>query len=216
MVSDPKIVQYVEELDLLIIRDGEKLYHIDGNVIAGMFKAYMEGHGIDYDICEGCECAKPETACESCQNQNTCKDAPIPSNYDCLGYKPEEGADDLISKQALLYALDDTELTDDGGVDINDLEDLIKRMPTIEAVPFEDYQSMEQTVHKLTQALAEAELKHGRWITVSDGYGNGVATASICECSLCKDTIWVYKNDKRKWKFCPNCGAKMDGGENEL
>lgn len=56
----------------------------------------------------------------------------------------------------------------------------------------------------------EAEPKHGRWITVSDGYGNGVATASICECSLCKDTIWVYKNDKRKWKFCPNCGAKMD------
>ncbi len=52
--------------------------------------------------------------------------------------------------------------------------------------------------------------KHGRWITVSDGYGNGVATASICECSLCKDTIWVYKNDKRKWKFCPNCGARMD------
>ena len=57
----------------------------------------------------------------------------------------------------------------------------------------------------------EAEpTKHGRWITVSDGYGNGVATASICECSLCKDTIWVYKNDKRKWKFCPNCGARMD------
>lgn len=51
--------------------------------------------------------------------------------------------------------------------------------------------------------------KHGRWVTVSDGYGNGVATASICECSLCKDTIWVYKNDKRKWKFCPNCGADM-------
>lgn len=57
----------------------------------------------------------------------------------------------------------------------------------------------------------EAEpVKHGRWITVSDGYGNGVAMASICECSLCKDTIWVYKNDERKWKYCPNCGAKMD------
>ena len=40
---------------------------------------------------------------------------------------------DLISKQALLYALDDTALTDDGGVDINELEDLIKRMPIIEA-----------------------------------------------------------------------------------
>ena len=60
------------------------------------------------------------------------------------------------------------------------------------------------------EAAPTIESKHGRWITVSDGYGNGVATASICECSLCKDTIWVYKNDKRKWNYCPNCGAKMD------
>lgn len=60
------------------------------------------------------------------------------------------------------------------------------------------------------QPIEAEPTKHGRWITVSDGYGNGVATASICECSLCKDTIWVYKNDKRKWRFCPNCGAKMD------
>ena len=66
--------------------------------------------------------------------------------------------------------------------------------------------------HALSWAInaMNTEPKHGRWITVSDGYGNGVATASICECSLCKDTIWVYKNDKRKWKYCPNCGAKMD------
>ena len=34
---------------------------------------------------------------------------------------------------------------------------IIDNAPTIEAVPLEDYRSMEQTVHKLTQALAEAE-----------------------------------------------------------
>ena len=53
-------------------------------------------------------------------------------------------------------------------------------------------------------------VRHGRWITVSDGYGNGLATARICECSLCKDTIWVYKDGKREWHYCPNCGARMD------
>lgn len=37
---------------------------------------------------------------------------------------------------------------------------VIRQMPTIEAVPLEDYRSMEQTVYKLTQALAEAEPKH--------------------------------------------------------
>lgn len=103
MVSDPKIVQYVEELDLLIIRDGGKLYHITGDVIAGMWKAYAEGHGIDYDICEGCEYAIPETtevpACESCQNQKTCKDAPIPPRYNCLGYKPVEEKDPYRADQ---------------------------------------------------------------------------------------------------------------------
>lgn len=50
----------------------------------------------------------------------------------------------------------------------------------------------------------------GRWIVVSDGYGNGEATACICECSECKDTIWVYKKSDRKWKYCPNCGARME------
>lgn len=59
-----------------------------------------------------------------------------------------------------------------------------------------------------------APVKHGRWIVVSDGYGNGDATAHICECSECKDTIWVYKKATRRWNYCPNCGAKMDlGGE---
>lgn len=58
---------------------------------------------------------------------------------------------------------------------------------------------------------AEPERKTGRWIVVSDGYGNGEATACICECSECKDTIWVYKKSDRKWKYCPNCGARMGG-----
>ena len=62
----------------------------------------------------------------------------------------------------------------------------------------------------------EAEpVKHGRWIAVSDGYGNGDATAHICECSECKDTIWVYKKATRRWNYCPNCGAKMDAEEGE-
>lgn len=58
---------------------------------------------------------------------------------------------------------------------------------------------------------AKPERKKGIWEVVSDGYGNGEATACICECSECKDTIWVYKKADRKWNFCPNCGAEMGG-----
>lgn len=48
--------------------------------------------------------------------------------------------------------------------------------------------------------------KLGEWKVVSDVYGD---SAYICECSECKDTVWVYKDADRKWNYCPNCGAKM-------
>lgn len=56
----------------------------------------------------------------------------------------------------------------------------------------------------------EQESKTGHWKVVSDGYGD---SAYICECSECKDTVWVYKDADRKWNYCPNCGAKMKEGE---
>lgn len=128
MASDPKIVQYVEELDLLIIRDGEKLYHIDGNVIAGMWKAYAEGHGIDYDICEGCECVDPETV-----------------------------------------------------------------------VPLEDYRSMEQTVHKLTQAIAEAA---PRWIPTTERLPDVGVYVLVCtkqKSGQIIERIGVYSGTSYGW-----------------
>ena len=58
--------------------------------------------------------------------------------------------------------------------------------------------------------LPSVTQKSGKWQVVSDGYGD---SAYICECSECKDTVWVYKNADRKWKYCPNCGAKMESEE---
>lgn len=45
-----------------------------------------------------------------------------------------------------------------------------------------------------------APVKHGRWIEDS---GN-------IACSICH-TIWLH----RRTNYCPNCGAKMDGEEND-
>lgn len=50
------------------------------------------------------------------------------------------------------------------------------------------------------------ESRKGHWEVVSDGYSDN---AYICECSECKDTVWVYKDADRKWNYCPNCGADM-------
>lgn len=95
------------------------------------------------------------------------------------------------------------ELYRDAGWDLRDVhysqmdvECNIDMMPTIEAVPLEDYRSMEQTVYKLTQALAEAEpIKRGHW------EGDG-------QCSACKE--YPLARYMENPNYCPNCGAKMD------
>ena len=143
-----------------------------------------------------------------------------------------------------------------------DIFDLADEQPTVEAVPLEDYRSMEQTVYKLTQALAEAEpkrgicedclfldshddftfackkgkeihdlngacdkwrsaylrgeaepTKHGRWRR-TEAYPHKIY------CSECYATF--IRNDELlrlediPHDYCPCCGARMDGGENEV
>lgn len=56
------------------------------------------------------------------------------------------------------------------------------------------------------------KVKHGHWVLLDDCANAGVY------CSVCHKKVYKeqYANVKEKSKFCPNCGAKMDGGkENE-
>ena len=43
-------------------------------------------------------------------------------------------------------------------------------------------------------------VKYGRWIASHDEF---------CACSICKYPVYVGWNQTN---YCPNCGAKMDGG----
>lgn len=77
------------------------------------------------------------------------------------------------------------------------------------------FDSIKRTIKKYIDIQPSADVvgvRHGHWKVVSDGYGG---KAYICECSECEDTVWVYKDSDRKWNYCPNCGAKMDGKEQE-
>lgn len=49
---------------------------------------------------------------------------------------------------------------------------------------------------------------HGRWEPHPNENG-------FDRCSVCRDCV-IYADwaDGKKWGYCPNCGAKMDGGEN--
>ena len=127
-------------------------------------------------------------------------------------------ADRLINADALKAALQ--ELYQVAGWEkrdihfsLSDMECNIDYMPTIEAVPLEAYRSMEQTVHKLTQAIAEAEpVKHGRWLR-TDAYPHRLY-CSECYATFIRNDEFLKLNDIPH-DYCPNCGARMDLGEVE-
>ena len=54
------------------------------------------------------------------------------------------------------------------------------------------------------KAADVAPVRHGRWIKV--GYTCG---ETEWQCSACKETEW--RTSASRLKYCPFCGAKMDG-----
>ena len=52
------------------------------------------------------------------------------------------------------------------------------------------------------------EVVHGRWEARTDAIG-------FVRCSVCRDcNIYDDWADGKKWNYCPECGAKMDGDGN--
>lgn len=63
--------------------------------------------------------------------------------------------------------------------------------------------AMKKTVE--IPAADVAQVRHGRWEPRKDVPG-------FVNCSVCHDcNIYDDWADGKKWKYCPNCGAKMDG-----
>lgn len=55
------------------------------------------------------------------------------------------------------------------------------------------------------------EVKHGEWIHSSRGFDVGAAY----ECSICHSPSGNKHFYRRSYAFCPDCGARMDGGKEE-
>lgn len=59
-----------------------------------------------------------------------------------------------------------------------------------------------------------APVRHGQWIPLTECANEGVY------CSICKKKVWKSdyaqcskkSRNKLESNYCPNCGAKMDGG----
>ena len=50
-------------------------------------------------------------------------------------------------------------------------------------------------------------VKHGRWVPLYD---------DVWFCSECEQTEQFAENIESTSRYCPNCGARMDGDENEI
>ena len=48
-----------------------------------------------------------------------------------------------------------------------------------------------------------APVVHGRWIASHDNF---------CACSICKYPVYFVEAGWNQTNYCPNCGAKMNGG----
>lgn len=87
------------------------------------------------------------------------------------------------------------------------MAEYIKREPAIEAImsdpPDAHYQSWYAEKIKAIPAADVVPVRHGRWETNSDRPDSLI-------CSICKCGFDMWKHDPHN--YCPNCGAKMDGG----
>lgn len=59
-----------------------------------------------------------------------------------------------------------------------------------------------------------APVAHGSWDGTADGYADGELVYDMWNCSVCGFDA-DGADEKPAWKFCPNCGAKMDGKERQ-
>lgn len=60
-----------------------------------------------------------------------------------------------------------------------------------------------------------APVVHGRWIEQEDTMLDTYYTCSACKEDFYIETTGYTEKDLFLYTFCPNCGAKMDGGDSD-
>lgn len=67
-------------------------------------------------------------------------------------------------------------------------------------------------VYKAKRVEAEP-IRHGHWDADADGYADGELVYDHWYCSECGWDDNGFLEEKPNYKYCPNCGAKMEDNE---
>jgi hypothetical protein len=93
------------------------------------------------------------------------------------------------------------------------MADFIRREDALKVL-CNNYAYAAMDVIKRLPAADVAEVVHGQWLRADDDW-NSLTTI---QCSLCSEE-WCFETDDDvsllNYKYCPNCGAKMDGGNGD-
>ena len=95
------------------------------------------------------------------------------------------------------------------------MDEYIKRGAAIEAVKHAWAKGLEPSQYIENIPAADvAPVRHGWWLGEGDGYADGEIVFDVWHCSECDYCIDDGTDDPSMLPhFCPNCGAKMDGGK---
>ena len=96
-----------------------------------------------------------------------------------------------------------------------DADELIKNIARINDLRRLSTKTIGEAISK-TPTADVVEVKHGEWEVCSDEYE---ICANEFVCSICKESFVSSELTDEEFfkmmKYCPECGAKMDGGTNE-
>ena len=75
------------------------------------------------------------------------------------------------------------------------------------------FATREEAAEAWNRRVNDAPVRRGHWIGEGDGYADGELVYDVWNCSECDYCIDDGTDDPECLpKYCPGCGAKMDGG----